>query len=62
MQGRQGQQTLAVQYLANVVATGSGHGLVDQLLAHNAGEGVLHTSQQSSLRHKGGGERRKDGE
>lgn len=43
-------------YLTHVVSTGSGDGLEDHLLAHNAGKGVLNAAQQTSL-WRGGGAR-----
>jgi len=49
---------VAHAYLTYVVPTGSGDGLEDHLLAHNAGKGVLNAAQQTSLcRGRGGGAR-----
>ena len=36
-------------YFANVMSTWSGDRLVHELLAHDAGEGILNTSQEPSL-------------
>jgi len=45
-------------YLTHVVPTGSGDGLEDHLLAHNAGKGILNAAQQTSLcRERGRGAR-----